>query len=205
MLPDNNASSDVQLSSEHKSASRRSHLLLSGLLLTLIAAVSAYFLAGGLLSVGTGKSSGLTFSPFVGQRVVVFDPVRFMNAQRAAASILAMRPSADLALTMTQVAKQAEAVIRDKADGALVLIKQSVVLTDGIRDITDEVLLHFGLPTAVPTLSTSVEVAVEELAPTTRMFSVGKQAEDAYLERERTALIEEAKQDARSAHEKVLP
>lgn len=185
-----------------ESASLSSRLILG--VLIVVAAAGVYFLAS-LLTMGSSKGSGLTLPAFGGQRIVVFDPVRFMNAQRAAASILAMRPSADLALTMTQVAKQAEIVIREKADGALVLIKQSVVLADGIPDITDEVLTHFGLPTTVPTINTSVEAAVEELAPTTSMFSVGKQAEDAYLEREMAALHEEAKQDARSAHEKVLP
>lgn len=171
--------------------------------LGLVAVVSIYF--GSMLVFDHFRAKGLSMPVFGGQRIVVFDPVRFMNAQRAAASILAMRPSADLALTMTQVAKQAEAVIKEKADGALVLIKQSVVIPEGIPDITDEVLVHFGLPTAVPTVDISIEGAVEELAPTTSMFSIGKQAEDAYLERDLANIREEARQDARSAHEKVLP
>jgi hypothetical protein len=119
----------------------------------------------GLLSVGLLVAAAARFAPdavdsLLGGRspaanVVTFDPVKFMNAQRAAASILATKPSADLALTITQVASKADAVIAKHARGATVLVKQAVV-SGTARDITDEVLRDFGLPTDVPTVTTKV-------------------------------------------------
>jgi len=121
---------------------------------------------------------------FNAPKVVSFDPVKFINAQRAAASILATRPNADLALTMTQVANQAEAVIREEANGALVLIKQSLVLQEDVPDITDKVLRRFGLSTQVPTVSTNVygERDLERYAPTDSALSSGRYQEDERLE-----------------------
>jgi len=138
--------------------------------------------------------------------IVVFDPVKFANAQRAAASILAVSPSADLTLTMTEVAKNADPVIREEAHGALILVKQAVVNPEGLPDITDAVLKHFGLQTNVPTVSTSPsKLSLESVAPTDSSYSPGKQAEDYRMElqtRDVQAAQAAAKQDAQS---KVLP
>lgn len=127
--------------------------------------------------------------------IVVFDPVKFMNAQRAAASIMALAPSADMALTLTQVAKQAEAVIKEEARGAVVLVRQSVVVPDDMPDITDAVLTRFGLPTTVPTVTTRPNQfdSLEGVAPTDSSFSSGKLREDYRLELQgRTAQVAEA-------------
>lgn len=113
--------------------------------------------------------------------LVTFDPVKFVNAQRAAASILATSPSADLSLTLTQVAKQSEQVIRDEAHGATVIVKQAVVAGDDIPDITDAVLKRFGLNTNVPTVTTKISSAINQLgavAPTDSTFSPEKLSED---------------------------
>ncbi|WP_144267678.1 hypothetical protein, partial [Comamonas thiooxydans] len=116
-------------------------------------------------------------NPFAGQariggaKIVLFDPVKFMNSQRAAASILLSTPDADLALTMTQVASQAEAVIKEEADGAIILIKQAVVLPAGIPDITDRVLKRFGLSTTVPTVNTVKLDSLANVAPTDHAFT----------------------------------
>jgi hypothetical protein len=144
-------------------------------------------------------------SPF-GASIVTFDPVRFNNAQRAAASILIMRPDADAALTMTQVAKQAENVIREEAHGAVVLVRQTVVAPDGIPDITEAVLNRFGLPTNVPTITTDVKLdALEDVAPTDSAFSSGKLREDYRLELEakRAKLAEKQAKDTGQAN--ILP
>lgn len=130
--------------------------------------------------------------------VVLFDPVRFINAQRAAASFLAMTPNADTALALTQVAKQAELVIQDEAHGAVVLVKQAVVAPVGIPDITDAVLTRFGLPTNVPTITNKLaEESLEDIAPTDNAFSAGKLREDYRLEldaRRNKLAAEQAKQ-----------
>lgn len=127
--------------------------------------------------------------PLIGRpAIVVFDPVKFVNAQRAAASILALSPSADMSLTLTQVAKQSEAVIREEARGAVVLVKQSVVVPDDLPDITDAVLQRFGLPTTVPTVSTKPgALSLESVAPTDSAFSAGKLREDYRLELQQRA------------------
>ena len=126
--------------------------------------------------------------PFSRPAVVLFDPVKFVNAQRAAASFVAMTKNQDAALAITQVAKQAEAVIIAEARGAVVLVKQAVVAPDGIPDITDAVLERFGLATDVPTVTTnSVSMgddSLESIAPTDNAFSQGKLREDYRLELE---------------------
>lgn len=159
--------------------------------------------AGGLLLLALagawGWHSGVARVPLLGQpAIVVFDPVRFVNAQRAAASFMAMSPSADLSLTMTQVAKQAESVIREEAHGAIVLVKQSVVVPDDLPDITDAVLRRFGLDGNVPTVSTRMGSALESVAPTDSAFSPGKLREDYRLElqqRTQQLVTEDRKQD----------
>lgn len=116
--------------------------------------------------------------PLVGKpAIVVFDPVKFLNAQRATAALLAVNPSAELSLTMTQVAKQAEQVIEEEADGAVVLVKQSVV-GNQLPDITDKVLKRFGLPTDVPSVSIKPTMDLGELAPTNSAFGAGQLRED---------------------------
>lgn len=139
-------------------------------------------------------------------RVVVFDPVKFVNAQRAAASIMAMRPNADTALALTQVAKQAEAVIADEAHGALVIVKQAVVISNDAPDITDAVLTRFGLPTTAPTVTNSAsDWSLESVAPTNSTFSQGKLAEDYRLEiqaRSNQIIAEDAK---KGAHANAVP
>lgn len=152
------------------------------------------------------KGPSVSMSPFGRPSIVTFDPVRFTNAQRAAASIMAVSPSADTALALTQVAKQAEAVIRQEAHGAIVVVKQAVVAPEGIPDITDAVLERFGLPTNVPTISTKVEdESLESIAPTDNAFSQGKLREDYRLELEtkRARLAEQqARQDGQT---NILP
>lgn len=152
-----------------------------------------------------GPSIGL--SAFSGPNVVLFDPVRFTNAQRAAASIMAVSPSADTALTLTQVAKQAEAVIQEEAHGAVVLVKQTVVAPRGIPDITDAVLDHFGLPKNVPTITVGVadNDSLESIAPTDNAYSKGKLREDYRLELEAKRARIEEKQQRDAQQSNILP
>lgn len=164
--------------------------------------------AGGLVANHfMGSSTGQVMS-WGGQRIVVFDPVKFLNAQRAAASILAARPNPDLAFTMTQVARQAEAVIRDEADGAVVVVKQAVVLTDNrVPDITDAVLRRFGLPTDVPTVDAGVvsEEALESYAPSNTAFSRGRYEEDRHMENVEQAARYERDLEMLDQHSRLLP
>lgn len=169
----------------------------------------APLIAGGVLALilaGVGLSHAKL--PFHMGRpdVVVFDPVKFLNAQRAAASILISSPNADLSLTLTQVAKQAEGTIRDEARGAIVLVKQSVVLSSDLPDITDAVLTRFGLPTDVPTVTIKPsQMALQQLAPTDNAFSAGKLNEDYVLELSKRTERIQAENQKNDAHKEMLP
>ena len=140
-------------------------------------------------------------------RVVVFDPVKFMNAQRATASILAARPDNDLSFSLTQVAKQAETVILQEARGAVILVKQAVVIPSNLEDITDRVLRRFDLPTDVPTINVSsgAENSSAFVAPTDYSFSE-KESADAYKEElsERRRVLSQ-KIENQTAQEKAVP
>lgn len=166
------------------------------------------FGAAVLLAVGVGAyvHKGASMLPFAKPDVVLFDPVRFTNAQRAAASILAVSPNADVALSLTQVAKQAEVVIQEEAHGAVVLVKQAVVAPNGIPDITDAVLERFGLPKDVPTITTRVDTeTLEGLAPTDNAFSEGKLREDYRLELEAKRSRIAAEQAKQVGQSNILP
>lgn len=171
----------------------------------------APYVAGAILLAIAGTvalyANGFTPKRLLGSpAIVTFDPVRFMNAQRAAASIMAVNPNADLALSMTQVAKQAEIVIRQEAHGAVILVKQAVVAQEDIPDITEAVLQRFGLPTNVPTVTTDIRMDnLEDIAPTDSAFSQGKLREDYRLELEakRARLVE--KQNKESNQTNAIP
>jgi len=175
--------------------------------LGLLAHPSAPFWAAAILIAAVAGFLGTKLLPRIGgnQNVVVFDPVRFINAQRAAASILSTQPNADLALTMTQVAKQAEAVILEEADGAVVLVKQAVVVPSNLRDITDDVLNRFNLPTNVPTVTTNPVLSLENVAPTDSSLSSGAIREDYRMELEKRSAEAARTEAKKSAHEQMVP
>ena len=139
--------------------------------------------------------------------IVLFDPVKFANAQRAAISLLQANKSADLALTMTQVARHAEAVIREEARGAIVLVRQTVVAPGDMPDITDAVLTRFGLTTNVPTISTDPgeTTSLEQLAPTDSAFSPGKLREDYLLQLGERNARAAAQQQTHDSQANILP
>jgi hypothetical protein len=153
------------------------------------------------------KKPSVSMNPFSHPAIVMFDPVRFVNAERAVASILAVNPSADGALSLSQAAKQAEPVIREEAHGAVVIVKQAVVAPEGVPDITDAVLTRFGLPTNVPTITTGVNnnEALESIAPTDSAFSQGKLREDYRMELQvkRDKLVQQQAKDQNQSN--VIP
>ena len=142
-----------------------------GLVVTIAALLTAHALKPNLFRFSLGSPS-----------IVVFDPVKFLNAQRAAASIMATNPNAELSLTLTQVAKQAEEVIAEEANGALVLVRQAVVGANQYTDITDQVLLRFGLETNVPTITIKQGLSMGDIAPTDMSMGSGQIREDYRME-----------------------
>lgn len=175
----------------------------------LLSHPKAPLIAGALFFLGAGlfvtNKMNVSMPGLGAPSIVVFDPVRFQNAQRAAASILAANPSADISLTLTQVAKHAETVIKEEAGGAIVLVKQAVVAPEGMPDITDAVLERFGLPTSVPTVRTSIGDDIESVAPTDSAFSEGKLREDYRLEIQQRTQAIQAEILNKTQQERALP
>jgi len=107
--------------------------------------------------------------------VVVFDVVKYANAQRALASrFLSGKGAEEVAPLLIDVSKRTRAVIHEVAGAnAVVVIRQAVVQGE-MRDITDEVLTRLGLPTNVPTADPTRHVL--EVAPT--LLGVGPLSSD---------------------------
>lgn len=109
--------------------------------------------------------------------IVVFDPVKLANAERAVASQF-LNKNADVGQTGVLLAKvraETESAIREVAGGgALILVKQAVVLNQ-YPDITDKVLTKLGLPTDVPT--TLDIVYSDDAAPSTLSGQVAAEAQ----------------------------
>lgn len=98
--------------------------------------------------------------------VVVFDVIKYANAQRAVASKFLVDPQAadEAAPLLLELSKRARETINEVAGpNTLVVLRQAVVQGE-TRDITDEVLTRLGLPTDVPTANPSRLVL--DIAPT---------------------------------------
>ena len=110
------------------------------------------FLLGTALVTATLVLVVVRFTSAASPRVVVFDIIKYTNAQRAVASkFLGGKNSEEAAPLLIEVGKRTRATITEVAGpGTLVVIRQSILQGEG-RDITDEVLKKLGLPTDVPT------------------------------------------------------
>lgn len=119
--------------------------LFRGVVVALLAA-GAWFAAP--VAVKHGLLGGA--SPVLGsERVVVFDAVKFANAQRKVAAAF-LRNDMPAVSNPLAVQEETQQVIRAIAGrGTIVLLKQAVLLTD-VPDITDDVLRAMKLPTDVP-------------------------------------------------------
>lgn len=97
--------------------------------------------------------------------IVVFDVIRYANAQRAVASrFLTGKGAEEVAPLLLDVSKRTRSVIHQVAGpNTIVVIRQAVVQGE-MRDITDEVLTRLGLPTNVPTADPTRHLL--EVAPT---------------------------------------
>jgi hypothetical protein len=97
--------------------------------------------------------------------VVVFDIVKYANAQRALASrFLTGKGVEEAAPILVEVSKRTRSVIHELAGPDTVVVVRQAVVQGEMRDITDEVLTRLGLPTNVPTADPTRHVL--EMAPT---------------------------------------
>lgn len=121
-------------------------------------------------------------------QIVTFDTAKYVNARRAAASeLLGTSPESDAAVsTLARVDRGVRPAIEEAAGGAVVIVRQAVVLEGNLPDITDTVLSELGLPTDAPTIDTSVD------RPADTNYSASSLYEEA------RELVSRANQDART-------
>lgn len=101
--------------------------------------------------VGFWASSKFNGLGNAGPRIVTFDVIKLVNAQRMIAGGLIVNDT-DSFVLLNRVGKTTEQIIRSVAgEGTIVIIKAAMVNSD-IPDITDEVLVSLGLPTDAPGL-----------------------------------------------------
>lgn len=123
--------------------------------------VAVTALVSGALVLGVLKATGNLNPPAAalqGSQVVVFDIVKYTNAQRAVASKMLGGDSAVTlesgALIMSVSAKVKSVITEIAGEGRVVLVRQAVIHGDA-PDITDAVLVELGLPLDVPTSTPS--------------------------------------------------
>lgn len=104
---------------------------------------------------------------------VTIDALKIVNAERSVASKMFQNKGgdSDAIISMTQFGKNVTAVIRQVANGRMVIVRQAVVDSQ-LPDITDEVLTDLGLPKGVPTVDAMKHI---EMAPTTSYQLMGAQ------------------------------
>lgn len=115
---------------------------------------------------------GLKQGNIGGNRIVVFDPVKHGNAQRAVAANLIANSGADVddqAMLFKQASSRLRSTIQKIAGNAVVVVKQSVISGE-VEDITDAVLTELGLPLNVP--SVDLVRVLSDVAPTDYTFSI---------------------------------
>lgn len=104
-----------------------------------------------------------------GQQVVIVDPIKIANAQRAAAAqIIGESANKDVVLSdVFQVSRRVQAILEEQSKGRTVLVKQAV-LSSNLTDITDDILKAAGLPTNVPSIDIGKQL---QIAPTSHLHS----------------------------------
>lgn len=88
---------------------------------------------------------------------VSFDTSKYGNARKSVSARAAFAKDQevrqDSASIIARVDRHARSVIEEKAAGRLVVLTQSLALTNQVEDITDDVLDELGLPTDAPTIT----------------------------------------------------
>lgn len=131
--------------------------------------------------------------------VVMIDPVRIVNAQRAVAS-LALAGDSDILADTSVIGRQLERTIQTIAEGRLVIVRQAIVTNhELVPDITDQVLAFLELPTEVPTVD-PVQSRLNFSGTNFRNSSIEDVLEDNMQQRKR-----EWSKQSREAENDLLP
>ena len=107
----------------------------------------------------------LRFTTVAVPRIVTFDVVKYVNAERAMADkMFGKNDVAAIAPSLLNISKHTRAVIREVAGPHTIVVIRQAIVQGQTNDITDAVLSKLGLPTNVPT-SDPTKYALD-LAPT---------------------------------------
>jgi len=159
-----------------------------------------------LVTMGAHRMGWLSTQGSVGgNRIVVFDPVKYGNAQRAVAASLMGNsgPDADdQAMLFRQASSKLRGTIQAIAGNAVVVVKQSIISGD-VVDITDAVLIELGLPTNVPSID--LARSLSDIAPTDYTFSVQGDRLAKRLDAQGAQFKAQADQARAQAGSKVVP
>lgn len=115
----------------------------------------------------SGNLPGGAGGNLTGDQVVVFDIIKYTNAQRAVASKLLAGAEAerlDSGAMLLELSRRTRDTIEKIAGPDRVVLVKQAVLIGNAPDITDAVLLDLGLPTDVATVSPSDVIG--DTAPT---------------------------------------
>lgn len=129
-------------------------LIWPNMLITAVISVAATF----GISRFTGNHTGIGAS----SKMVVFDVIKYSNAQRKlAAQLVSQDAGGDAAVILRDVNTRTLAALQDVArkvagDNATILVRQSVLSAPTAYDITDRVLSDLGLPTDAPTALSAI-------------------------------------------------
>lgn len=87
-------------------------------------------------------------------RVVTFDVVKYVNAERAVASkFFGQNDAAEVAPTLLDISNKTRKVIREVAGPKTLVVISQAIVQGQADDITNKVLKRLGLPTNVPTVN----------------------------------------------------
>ena len=96
----------------------------------------------------------LRFTTAAVPRIVTFDVVKYVNAERAIADkMFGKNDPAAVAPSLLEISKKTRAVIREVAGPHTLVVIQQAIVQGQADDITNQVLERLGLPTNVPTSS----------------------------------------------------
>lgn len=109
--------------------------------------------------------------------IVTFDTVKYISAQRAVATrLIGGKEDGEAIGILARVEKGSRAIIEAKANGRQVIVKQAMVINNGVEDITDAVLAELGLPTDIPSVEPQLPERVMSRFSSTDEYVMAKTA-----------------------------
>jgi len=173
------------------------------ILKTVIGTLAAVALSVGAWEFGPKIKNSMLSEDAIQSNIVVLDPVKLANAQRAVASGLLGDEVDVSALKLRNMSEDIDNVVREIAgDDAIILVKQAVMYGN-LPDITNDVLVALRLPLNTPTVDPTNYL--DEVAPTDLGLYARSLMQDKITERSRNEQGERATRLSNKALEALLP